>query len=80
MPSRRDALFKREMGPYQYENGMLTLLNFTVRAEVDQDRLTLHDVPNQTSIDPMGVLETVLMLRVETTISTMCPGDPPPMP
>ena len=74
------ADFDDERGPYQYENGMLTLLNVSVRAELSQDILTLHDVPAPTSTDPMAIQETVRMLRVETTISTMCPGDPPPMP
>jgi hypothetical protein len=62
---------------YRFENDTFTFGNTSVRASVAGDVLTLYDVPYMESHGAGGT-ETVRMLRVQTTVSDMCPGDPPP--
>jgi hypothetical protein len=62
---------------YRFENDTFMLGNTSVRATVAGDILTLYDAPYMGSDGTSGT-ETVRMLRVQTTVSDMCPGDSPP--
>ena len=61
----------------ELENGTFMLGNTSVRATLAGDILTLYDLPYMVSDGTSGT-QTVRMLRVQTTVSDMCPGDPPP--
>jgi hypothetical protein len=62
---------------YRFENDTFVLGNTSVRATLAGDILTLYDLPYMAGDGTSGT-QTAWMLRVQTTVSDMCPGDPPP--